>query len=471
MTWIASCPPRRVLGVIACLLLGGCGKDETTKPPPVVVGPEDAGPDASSEDGGGSGGGGSGAAARGGSGGKAGTTGGRGGSGADDDAGTDPNTLDPTEACKLAEENSRLELPVKFGTEAGFAIAIGVTGFGVAYDAGECGTIGTLPVASSGMFAEPMKLLGDCARIQDVSLLRVSDGWRLGWIDNATGSSELQSALLSDELGLHADSTRDRITNDMLREHAPVGANIAGTPYLAWISEDLTNNQRQISRKRLDGDGNVEILLPFDADRRPISLALAQVGRENAALAFVTEEGERGVWLQALDDSAKRVGDPVLLTEFVTAGNSVDLATREEDGGGVVYSIDVEGANHEVRFRRLDKDGKLLGDEVKVVGSPLQGRDASVARISGGYVVAYRQIPISTDDKSEVRIAFITKEGNVMRDGVGRLLTYAIADADPNGGRVTVRVSVDGQLLVAFLNGAGDDNKLVVVRKRLDCTL
>jgi hypothetical protein len=86
-------------------------------------------------------------------------------------------------------------------------------------------------------------------------------------------------------------------------------------------------------------------------------------------------------------------------------------------------------------------------------------------------VVAYREL--STDDvtKAEVRLAFITKEGNVTRDSAGRLVTYPVADTSPGGGRVTVRVSTDGQLLVGFLDRTGTAPKLRLVRKRLDCAL
>jgi hypothetical protein len=397
---------------------------------------------------------------------------GPGADGGDDDAGMDPNQIDPTVRCEIAKENSLLELPVMFGSEAGFSIAPGVTGFGLAFQAGSCGQIDTMPIAANGAFPAPSMLLGsDCVRLQDVALLRVSDGWRLGFVDNASGSAELQTLLLSDALTLPGDPVRSAVTNNMLRERAPVFANIAGVPHLAWIAEDLTTGERRIERKRFDSEAKVETLLDFEAGHKPLGLAFAQLGRENAALAFVDEQGKHGIWLARLDKQAQPVGEPVLLSDFVSAGNSVDLATREEDGGAVLYSLDVGGVNHEVRFRRLDKDGAFLSDEVKIVGSPIQGRDASLARLGGGYAVAYRQLPGEGQPKSEIRLLFITKEGNVMRDSVGRLQSYPLADAAPNGGRISLRVSTDGQLLVAFLDDAGDGTKLRLVRKRLDCAL
>jgi hypothetical protein len=207
-----------------------------------------------------------------------------------------------------------------------------------------------------------------------------------------------------------------------------------------------------------------------DATYKPVSLAFAQIGTQNGAIAFIDEAGDPGVWLIKLDATVAPVGAPLRLTDLVVAGNSVDLGTRSEDGGAVLYSVNVE-ANQEVRFRRLDKNGGFLGGEVKIVGAPLQARDASLARIGGGYVVAYRQLSTANMPSSEVRLTFITKEGNVNKDSAGRLISYRVADASPNGGRVTVRLSNDGQLLIGFMDMASGMPQLRLLRKRLDCTL
>jgi hypothetical protein len=60
----------------------------------------------------------------------------------------------------------------------------------------------------------------------------------------------------------------------------------------------------------------------------------------------------------------------------------------------------------------------------------------------------------------------ISKEGNVQHDQHGRLVTYPIADSSGVGGRTTVQVSLDGQILISFLDGLG---KLHLARQRLDC--
>jgi hypothetical protein len=393
--------------------------------------------------------------------------------GGDDDGGTKPNEPDPTHACDVAAENSELALP--FGPHSdSFSLATGVTGFGVAYQAPGCNALGAMPVAAEGVFSQPNTLLDDCFTKQDVALLRVTDGWRVAFVDNSSpdnAGAEVQTVLLSDGLSMSDNAPLTRITVNTLLEHKPVFANVAGVPHLAWISEDMATGKRQIDRKRFDDQGGVESVIGADSGRKPVSLAFAQMAKSTAAIAFVDEQGMPGIWLQALDKTVKPVGDPVLVSDAITAGNSVDLATREEDGGAIVYSVDIAGVNHEIRFRRLDSHGGLLGDESKVVGSPLQARDASIARLGGGYVVGYRQLPTTNTPMTEIRLLFITKEGNVMTDSVGRLQTYLVAETMLTSGPVTLRVSTDGQVLVAFMDTSSTGNQLRLVRKRLDCGL
>ena len=123
--------------------------------------------------------------------------------------------------------------------------------------------------------------------------------------------------------------------------------------------------------------------------------------------------------------------------------------------------------------RRLNAEGGFTSDEVKVVTFPLQGRDASISRLGGGYAVAFRSINEADPSRSEVRLMFVTKEGNLMRDSAGRVASTLIAEASATGGRVTTRVSRDGQLLIGFLDidPSNGQRKLRLFRKRLDCAL
>jgi len=58
-----------------------------------------------------------------------------------------------------------------------------------------------------------------------------------------------------------------------------------------------------------------------------------------------------------------------------------------------------------------------------------------------------------------------------MRDRAGELISYKLADVSASAGRVTLRVSTDGQLLVGYMEGTGTDRKFMLIRKRLDCAL
>jgi hypothetical protein len=388
----------------------------------------------------------------------------------DNDAG--PDDTDPAQRCAVATELSELSQPASFADEAGFALTPGLTGFGVAFmRRSTCDSILTLPVSATGAYKQPNALLGDCsARVEDVGLLHQSDGYRLLWVDNSTGSSELQSLLLPETLGTPAELTRMRITNNTRRELRPVLASFGSQSYAAWISLDPESKSRELMLQPADGSDEARTLTSPVDGFTPMSLALAQLGKESGAVAFVSEQNKPGVWLLPLAPNGEPRSAPVRLSAAVTTGNAVDLATREEGGGAVIYSVDV-GALHEVRFRRLGDEGEFLSDEIKVVSGALHGRDASLARLGGGYVVAFRSMPTGADAKAEVRLMFVTKEGNLQRDSAGRVVTYPVAEAGETGGRVSVRVSTDGQLLVGFLDASETGPKFRLIRKRLDCAL
>jgi hypothetical protein len=65
----------------------------------------------------------------------------------------------------------------------------------------------------------------------------------------------------------------------------------------------------------------------------------------------------------------------------------------------------------------------------------------------------------------------IPSSPTVMRDGGGNLLSFPIGDATMAQGRTTVSVSVEGEIMVAWIDGdiSTGRNVLKVVRRRLDC--
>jgi hypothetical protein len=389
----------------------------------------------------------------------------------DDEDGGDSHPVDPTQVCEVAAELSEFSQSVRFGDEAGFGLTPGSTGFGVTFCADARDAIRTLPVIATGTYSEPRALFGSGVNtVQDMSLLHVGAGYRMTWVDNSAGSTELQSVMLSDALELPGDMQRTRVTNNQLKELRPAQAQIGSVDYVAWLSAEPTGKKPEIVILPNVADAEPRALVASDLGFDPTRFSFAQVGKENAALAFVSETKQPGIWLLPLDSSAQPVGAPVLLSSAVSTGNSIDIATRPADGGAVVYSTDSSGDN-DVRFRRLNAHGMVISDEIKIIGAPWHARDAGVARIGDSYVVAFRALPAQDEERGEIRLIFVTKEGNVRRDSAGRLITALITDASPTGGRVNVSVSNDGQLLIGFIDDSDTGAKLRLIRKRLDCAL
>jgi hypothetical protein len=390
-----------------------------------------------------------------------------------DGGGSDSGKPGDPASCTVPSEDNSYATTVAFNDDSRFSMAIGTTGFGVAYAGPDC-TIRAMPVQASGAFPSPAKALEDCATtIRELSLLHVADGWRVVWIDNSAGSAELQTMVLRDDMSERVGDLRTQLTTNTLREQRHALAKVGDSALLAFIAMDPVTSKQRISTLLLDGASSAQDVIAESAGHKPLNLALLQMGENDVALAWVEEQGAPGVWLQRTDLKGASKGAPIKVSDVLSAGSTVDLAARDVgQGGALLYSLGVGGINQEVRFRRLDQTGALLGDESKVVGAPLQGRDASFARLGGGYVVAYRALPGGPITSPEIRITFISKEGTLQHDASGSLLSYKLGEASSGGGRLTVRVSNDGQVLVGFVDTTSTGDKQVrLIRKRLDCTL
>jgi hypothetical protein len=467
------------------LAAAGCGDDAappTTKPHR-DSGAQDSGPDADVEPGdrdaasGGKGGSngpdadggepsGGGKGGKGGSGAKAGSGGGGGSGGA-------ASTMPDPDRCQVSDEDNSWSTMVPFSDDGRFALTTGTTGFGVAFQGLGCDSLKAVPVQAVGAFQDPTSVLDDCTATREISLLRVSQGWRVVWVDNAAGSFELESMMLSDDMSSIVGDVRTQLTTNMLTEKRPVLQLVGGAPMVAFIATDPESGKARISSIALNATNTVKDVLTETSERKPLSLALTQIGDEDAVVGWVDEEGKPGVWVQriALDGTPK--GEPALVSDVVSAGTTMDVSVRGEgEGGAVLYSVMVGGITPEVRFRRLSATGEVLADEIKIVGGVLQGRDASFARLGGGYAIAYRALPAGPITEPELRLTFVSKEGTAMRDAQGTLISYKIANAGTGGGRTTLRISTDGQVLVGLVDGDGlGTQQLRLIRKRLDCTL
>ncbi len=412
--------------------------------------------------------GGTGMGGDGGSGGSGGASG-DGGLDGDDDGGSD-SEIDVSN-CRVSEEDD-FDIAVPF-VEGGFAIAPGPIDFGLAYmrDAMCKHALDTVVLDSSGGALAPTTIIENCKTMPELTLASSSEGWRVAWTDNSTNTVELHTALLDEGLGLPAPSARTVVTSDPAVERRPVMAEVAGHTILAWIAENA--GKRRLLSKRLDQNTEPNEILAESDEHVPVELAFGQISTDHGALAWVEEVANRGIWLQSIGGDGQAVGNPRIMTDYAAPGSTVDLATRGDEGGAAVYSIGLDLVNFEIRFRRLNYDTTFRDGEVKLVSSPLQAKDAGIARLGGGYVVAYRAIPDGGVIKDpQIRLVFVSKEGNLSRDAQGRLITFPVTPAARDGSRVQVKVSVDGQLLIAFVDGSDSaENILRVVHRRLDCGL
>ncbi len=379
--------------------------------------------------------------------------------------------------CAISE-NDTYSTNVDIGDEGGFSLVPGQTGFGLAYrglGSGSCAQdIDVMHIPATTGFPQPHSVLPDCKRVTDVALLGQSDGWRVAWVDNFTNMAELHTLALDLDMNVPDGQMRRQVTdNQQQLEKKPVLREVAGRPLAAWITDDMsvTPDGFRITTQLLD-DGAAEpndVVKESDG-QRPQSIALSQIGEAAAALGWVGPLENPGVWLQRLNMNGAAVDVPIKLTDKVAASSSIELADRV-NGGAAIYSIEIDGYP-QVRFRRLDVDGMPLADERTIVGPPLRAQGASLATLGGGYAVAYRALPGGDITEPEVRLTFVTKEGNVIRDAGGKLVSFPIGPATLAEGRTYVSVSVEGEIMIAWIDAdpsGAAHNLLRVVRRHLDC--
>jgi hypothetical protein len=379
--------------------------------------------------------------------------------------------------CEISELDS-ITVPVSFGDEGGFALASSTSsGFALAVNAATTtdacrSNIGVASLPSMGALPSPTPILPDCKVTRDVGILGVAKGFHVAWVDNATDTAELHRVLLDKELKPMGDFARTTVTNSAAElEVRPVLAQVSSRPLLTWITRNAEANQRGVMAQFLDGeDTETFAIVEAEEGHDPQALAVSRMSIEGrGAVAWVGPQSNPGVWLQPLADTGRPEGGPIKLTSRVGASSSVDLAPRV-DGGGAVYSIVIDSLP-QVRFQRLDEDGMPRGDERALISPPERAQDASLAGLGGGYAVAYREL--LGGGTAQIRLLFISKEGNVSRDDQGRIISFLIGESTLATGRTTVEVSLDGVLMIGWLDAAADGkgNVLKVARRSLTCAI
>jgi hypothetical protein len=379
--------------------------------------------------------------------------------------------------CEIADEDI-WDTQVDFSDHGGFSLkAGGKTGFGLAYrstNANECPeNVNVMRIPSSEGFEPSRALFMDCHIVRNLALLGTADGWQVTWVYNETGSAELHSLALDADMNPAEGAERVRVTdNELEQETQPVLTELDGRPLAAWFTTPPLANEDDsfpIRTRVLDGESEVNTIVDKAAAHAPQALALAATNAENAALGWVSTTENPGVWLQRLDHDGAATGDPILLNDRVGASASIDVASRAKGGGAVLYTVEFDGFP-QVRFRRLSETGEPVDIERTLIGPPLRAQAASLHEIGGGYAVVYRALPGQGITEPEVRLTFVTKEGNPTRDSNGQFISFPIGPADVSDGRTSVAVSIDGAIMVAWTDADTADtsrNLLKVVRRKL----
>lgn len=391
------------------------------------------------------------------------------------DGGLDPSDPAYWAGCTL-DDNTVAKISVPFSDESGHSLTAGTSGFAIAYRVDDgCDAVWATPVDAFGPIPPGLPALGadKCLAYRDLAIGRDVDSWLLAWIDNGTGSAELYAQHFDDQMTPLTGKLR--ITDNAFLESDPVLAVVGDTPLLAYLATDQDSGG--VFVKHLDDTAAPRTLLPFSAGHSPHKLALAQMGLTHGAAAWVSTGNQPGVFLQPLTEAGEATGKQLRLTEFTNAGSTVDLATLKRGadnlrGGAAVYTTAPDGLNWQLRFRRLSEQGTPMDEERVLISAPARARDATIVSVGDGYAVAFRALPNGGSiTEPQIRMFFATREGNVAEDAAGRTITYQVAQATATSGRITMRLSVEGQLLLSWLDfdPEAGQNVLKIARRQLNC--
>lgn len=372
-----------------------------------------------------------------------------------DGGGFDPArcTFDPAEDLITLATDTRLRV-------RDVGLAAGPTAHAVAWSATMAGfeQVFYAELPASGTLVGGTMVTTGFTTQRDPVIASDAPGWTLAWSSNSAGTFDVYAQRWEAD---RADGVVQPLGTSAGLDDAPALLPITGGTLAAWV-ETRMDTQRVALTRPLGADA-----VPSDAQRevsgattvaRPV-LALREGGY---SFAYVDSTGAGAgatptVRLLALDASRGVVGTPVTINTEGNADGTVDLAT-DADGGAAVFGVSVGGARAEVRARELDGTGQTSGPERVITPAPEAGRDPSIARLAGGYVIAYRGVEGVTP---ELRLAFVDASLEV----VGNL---DITTVEPIGGRTTVRVSGEGRIVIAWADVGASATTIRAARVRCE---
>jgi len=340
------------------------------------------------------------------------------------------------------------------------AVAGAADGFLVAWSEARVGVpdVFVRPIPSTGVPPDEARLTGGTALSQGPTLLSLGTSFLAAWFDNALGNFEIRAQAVS-SAGV-ATGTTQRLTDNALRDDNPALLRMGSNVLAVWVEDDLLASTR-IARSRILSASGMPTGAPQAVTVPPESPTLPMLAPLGDGAAMVWAENRLDtshIVLRRLDASGAAVGSGITLDTEANADGTADIATTTT-GGAVVFGALVGGVRHEVRLRRVDDMGMPIGAERIITLPPQAATGPSIVRFGGGYAVAYRVLADTGLTEPIVRAIFI--------DSVGDLVdSFDLGTATAAGGRVTIRASADGSLLVAWADVAGGTTEMKAVRIR-----
>jgi hypothetical protein len=324
-------------------------------------------------------------------------------------------------------------------------VAGGPTGLALAWSQNVAGAEDVFFVENpeSGPFG-PAPITDERALLRDPVIVPNGPRWILAWYGNPDGDFDVYSKATYDPSVMPpVDPPIQRLTSHVGRDDAPVLLATPAGARVFWVESRSMDSQRVAVSRPVDVEA---VATGAQVDSSPAGIttisrpAVGPLEANGFGLAWVdSSSGMPSVRMQALDSGGAPVGGVITLSTEGNADGTLDVATNAS-GGAVVFGALASGVRPEVHARLVDGTGNPLASERVITVSPASGRDASIARIAGGYVVAYRSLAAGT---ATLRLEFLTAS----LDPIVALDSVPVATT---GGRVTVRVSGEGRMIVGW---------------------
>lgn len=336
----------------------------------------------------------------------------------------------------------------------------------VARSCGERETLGTaihyLTVRSTGAL-EPERVLtnddqGVCLLAHTPALApNAAGGVDLFYTSDERNGFELYQRSVEPDAGVQ------RLTEDpagaLDNELETVATAVSSGSLVAYSNRLLTSDVGGIVT-RLAGQPELELLSPT-LGHAPQDLVMVPLAGGNAAgvLGWVSKRaGARSISLQPFAATGAALGDRVELSSTIGAFSTLALASNAEHRA-VVYTR-ASSANHELRYHQLDAEGRPTGEEKALTVPNRSAVNPALAPYANGYVVAFREVPSSSQTPPSLKLLFITRSGTDPNS------ERQLATAAPSGGDTRVFVANDGRLIVLWSDYTATGASLRIVRAR-----